>query len=136
MAEVWSNSYLGTDSHAGSAAYPTCVMACRGHYPNWKHCSFGQRKPFLYKTWLKRVPELVRGMPGFYSAQGEMQVHEMGMKRISIPNHSTKSFERQHHQKQRWFRNGRSGEPVPKEDPCAETAPRVKSLSPLRDRQG
>lgn len=30
----------------------------------------------------------------------------MGVKRVSIPNHSTKSVERRRHQKQRWFRKG------------------------------
>ena len=55
---------------------------------------------------LDRVPDLVAGDAGFYSAQGEAKVQEMGVKRVSIPNHSTKSAERRRHQKQRWFRKG------------------------------
>lgn len=55
---------------------------------------------------LGRMPEMVAGDAGFYSAQGEAQLREMGVKRVSIPNHSTKSMERRQHQKQRWFRKG------------------------------
>jgi len=55
---------------------------------------------------LGRVPEMVAGDAGFYSAQGEAELREIGVKRISIPNHSTKSVERRKHQKQRWFRKG------------------------------
>jgi transposase, IS5 family len=55
---------------------------------------------------LGRVPEMVAGDAGFYSAQGEAQLREMGVKRVSIPNHSTKSMERRQHQRQRWFRKG------------------------------
>lgn len=55
---------------------------------------------------LDRTPDLVAGDAGFYSAQGEAEIQNMGVKRISIPNHSTKSAERRRHQKQRWFRKG------------------------------
>ena len=60
----------------------------------------------IHQQRLERVPELVAGDAGFYSAGGETQAYEMGVKRISIPNHSTKSAERRRHQKQRWFRKG------------------------------
>ena len=60
----------------------------------------------LHQQRLERVPELVAGDAGFYSAHGEPQVLEMGVKRISIPNHSSKSLARRRHQKQRWFRKG------------------------------
>jgi len=60
----------------------------------------------LHQQRLERVPELVAGDAGFYSAPGESQALEMGVKRISIPNHSTKSRARRRHQKQRWFRKG------------------------------
>lgn len=60
----------------------------------------------VHEQRLDRVPELVAGDAGFYSAQGETEAQEMGVKRISIPNHSTKSAERRRHQKQRWFRKG------------------------------
>lgn len=55
---------------------------------------------------LGRVPGMVAGDAGFYSAQGETELRDMGVKRVSIPNHSTKSVERRRHQKQRWFRKG------------------------------
>jgi transposase, IS5 family len=60
----------------------------------------------IHEQRLGRVPELVAGDAGFYSAQGESKAHEMGVKRVSIPNHSTKSAERRRYQKQRWFRKG------------------------------
>lgn len=52
------------------------------------------------------TPRLVAGDAGFYSAQGEAAAEKMGVKRISIPNHSSKSPERRRQQKKRWFRNG------------------------------
>ena len=55
---------------------------------------------------LGRLPVMAAGDAGFYSAQGEAKLREMGVKRVSIPNHSTKSLERRRLQKQRWFRKG------------------------------
>lgn len=55
---------------------------------------------------LGRLPMMVAGDAGFYSAQGEAKILEMGVKRVSIPNYSTKSPQRRQHQKQRWFRKG------------------------------
>jgi IS5 family transposase len=52
------------------------------------------------------TPHLVAGDAGFYSAKGEAAAAEMGVKRISIPNHSSKSPDRRKHQKKRWFRDG------------------------------
>jgi transposase, IS5 family len=60
----------------------------------------------IHQQRLGRVPAMVAGDAGFYSAQGEAQVQDMGVKRLSIPNRSTKSTERRRHQKQRWFRKG------------------------------
>lgn len=60
----------------------------------------------IHEQRLDRAPELVAGDAGFYSAQGEAEVENMGVKRVSIPNHSTKSTERRRHQKRRWFRKG------------------------------
>jgi IS5 family transposase len=60
----------------------------------------------LHEQRLDRPPELVAGDAGFYSAHGEATIQDMGVKRVSRPNHSTKSTERRRHQKQRWFRKG------------------------------
>lgn len=60
----------------------------------------------IHQQRLGRVPGMVAGDAGFYSAQGEATLREMGVKRVSIPNHSTKSAERRRYQKQRWFRKG------------------------------
>src|SRR5436190_166706 len=53
-----------------------------------------------------RVPQLVAGDAGFYSASNEAELSEMGVKQISVPNRSTKSPERRRHQKKRSFRRG------------------------------
>jgi transposase, IS5 family len=60
----------------------------------------------IHEQRLDRTPELVAGDAGFYSAQGEAELQKMGVKWVSIPNHSTKSTERRRHQKRRWFRKG------------------------------
>lgn len=54
----------------------------------------------------ERVPEWVAGDAGFYSGPNERDLEEMGVKKISVPNRSTKSAERRRHQKKRWFRKG------------------------------
>jgi IS5 family transposase len=53
-----------------------------------------------------RPPRLVAADAGFFSARNEAAAHARGVKRVSIPNRSTKSAERKKHQKLRWFRNG------------------------------
>jgi len=55
---------------------------------------------------LGRIPDLVAADAGFYSASGEKTVHRMGVKKVSIPNRSTKSAARRKLQKTRWFKNG------------------------------
>jgi transposase, IS5 family len=40
------------------------------------------------------VPRLVAGDAGFYSASSEKAAHEKGVKRVCVPNRSTKSDER------------------------------------------
>ena len=55
---------------------------------------------------LGRTPRLVAADAGFYSAKNEAAAKAKGVKRISIPNRSTKSLERKRVQKKRWFRNG------------------------------
>jgi IS5 family transposase len=51
-------------------------------------------------------PRLVAADAGFFSAHNEAAAHARGVKRVSIPNRSTKSVERKKLQKKRWFRNG------------------------------
>jgi IS5 family transposase len=55
---------------------------------------------------LGRVPRLAAADAGFYSAEGETTVKAMGVKRVSVPNRSTKSAERKQEQKKRWFKKG------------------------------
>jgi len=60
----------------------------------------------VHRKRLGRVPELVAGDAGFYSQRNERQAQRMGVKRVSIPNRSSKSVTRRAHQKKRWFRKG------------------------------
>jgi IS5 family transposase len=55
---------------------------------------------------LGRVPRLLATDAGFYSARNEAAAKAMGVKRVCIPNRSSKSIERKREQKKRWFRNG------------------------------
>jgi IS5 family transposase len=60
----------------------------------------------IHQARLGRTPRLVAGDAGFYSAKNEAAAQAMGVKRVCIPNRSTKSPERKREQKKRWFRNG------------------------------
>jgi IS5 family transposase len=51
-----------------------------------------------------RVPEVVAADQGFFSAANEAKAEEMGVRRVSIPSHATKSPARKQRQKQRWFK--------------------------------
>jgi transposase, IS5 family len=55
---------------------------------------------------LGRTPHLVAADAGFYSARNEAAAKTKGVKRVCIPNRSTKSPERKREQKKRWFRDG------------------------------
>src|SRR6202022_4215106 len=52
------------------------------------------------------TPHLVAADAAFYSAKNEAAAKAKGVKRVCIPNRSTKSPERKREQKKRWFRNG------------------------------
>jgi len=54
---------------------------------------------------LRRVPRLVAADAAFYSGRNEA-AKPMGVKRVCVPNRSSKSPERRREQKKRWFRNG------------------------------
>jgi len=55
---------------------------------------------------LGRVPNLVAADAAFYSASNEKTAHEMGVKRVCIPNRNTKSADQKKEQKKPWFRDG------------------------------
>jgi IS5 family transposase len=60
----------------------------------------------VHRQRLGRVPRLATADAAFFSAKNEAAAHALGVKRLSIPNRSTKSAERKKLQKKRWFRNG------------------------------
>jgi len=55
---------------------------------------------------LGRTPYLVAADAAFYSNKNERAAKAKGVKRVCVPNRSTKSAERKREQKKRWFRNG------------------------------
>ena len=55
---------------------------------------------------LGRTPHLVAADAAFYSNTNEKAAKAKGVKRVCVPNRSTKSPERKREQKKRWFRNG------------------------------
>jgi IS5 family transposase len=55
---------------------------------------------------MDRTPDLVAADAGFYSAKNVAKAEEMGVKRVSVPNRSTKSPARRQLQKKRWFKKG------------------------------
>jgi IS5 family transposase len=59
-----------------------------------------------HQAMLGRTPRLVAADAAFYSARNETTAKQKGVKRVCIPNRSTKSSERKREQKKRWFRNG------------------------------
>jgi IS5 family transposase len=60
----------------------------------------------LHQATLGRTPHLVAADAAFYSNQNEKVAKARGVKRVCVPNRSTKSAERKREQKKRWFRNG------------------------------
>lgn len=59
----------------------------------------------VHEQLLGRKPYLVTADAAFFSAHNEASAHARGVKRVAIPNRSTKSAERKRLQKKRWFRN-------------------------------
>jgi IS5 family transposase len=59
-----------------------------------------------HRAMLGRTPHLVAADAAFYSAKNEAAAKAQGVKRVCIPNRSTKSAERKREQRKRWFRDG------------------------------
>ena len=59
-----------------------------------------------HQALLGRTPRLVAADAAFYSNKNEAAAKAKGVKRVCIPNRSTKSADRRREQKKRWFRNG------------------------------
>ena len=59
-----------------------------------------------HQVLMGRTPDLAAADAGFYSAKNVAEAEAMGVKRVSVPNRSTKSPARRQYQKQRWFKKG------------------------------
>lgn len=60
----------------------------------------------VHQTRMGRTPDLVAADAGFYSAKNVAEAEKLGVKRVSVPNRSTRSAARRQVQKQRWFKKG------------------------------
>jgi IS5 family transposase len=53
-----------------------------------------------------RAPRLVAADAAFYSKANEDELHQMGVRRVAVPNRNTRSEERKQLQRRRWFKQG------------------------------
>lgn len=63
-----------------------------------------------------RTPDLAAADAGFYSAKNVAEAEEMGVKRVSVPNRSTRVSSGRNFRESAGLRKDRSGEPVAKEE--------------------
>jgi IS5 family transposase len=54
---------------------------------------------------LGRMPHLVTADAAFFSQRDEASAHSQGVRRVAVPNRSTRSTDRKQLEKTRWFRN-------------------------------
>lgn len=59
----------------------------------------------VHEELLGRTPYLVTADAAFFSQRNEFAAQERGVKRVAVPNRSTKSAQRKRLEKKRWFRN-------------------------------
>jgi len=97
---------------ADEGSRPTCAAAVID-FPTDRNEAAGAADSDLlvtaietHQALLGRVPRLVAVDAAFYSLRNETTAKARGVKRICIPNRSTKSPERKREQRKRWFRNG------------------------------
>jgi transposase, IS5 family len=57
---------------------------------------------------LGRVPRLVAADAGYYAQAHECALQELGVKRVAVPNRSTRSTERKALEKRRWFKRAQA----------------------------
>ncbi len=60
----------------------------------------------IHQQRLGCTPRMAAADAAFYSASNEATAHQKGVKRVCVPNRSTKSAERKREQKKRWFKQG------------------------------
>jgi hypothetical protein len=77
---------------------------------------------------LGRIPRLVAADAGFYSTENEIAAHARGVKRVCIPNRSSKSAARKLEQKKRWLHWRRRTEVI-----AAKTEQGVRRFGPADD---
>jgi transposase, IS5 family len=59
----------------------------------------------VHANLLGRMPHLVTADAAFFSLRNEAGARSRGVRRVAIPNRSTKSSQRKKLEKKRWFRN-------------------------------
>ena len=99
----WSYEVLEREVRA-NLVYRDFTRVGGGKVPDAK--TMGRWGIEIHRAKLGRAPYLVAADVAFYSAKNEAAAKGKGVKRVCIPNRSTKSKERRREQKKRWFRNG------------------------------
>ena len=57
---------------------------------------------------LGRVPRLATADAGYYAQAHEQNLHDMGVKRVAVPNRNTRSAERKKLERTRWFKKAQA----------------------------
>src|SRR6516164_4317124 len=57
---------------------------------------------------LGRVPRLATADAGYYAQAHEQNLHDMGVKRVAVPNRNTRSGERKKLERTRWFKKAQA----------------------------
>jgi IS5 family transposase len=60
----------------------------------------------IHQQQFGKAPRLVAADAAFYSKANEDELHQMGVRRVAVPNRNTRSEERKRLQRRRWFKEG------------------------------
>lgn len=60
----------------------------------------------IHQQQFGKAPRLVAADAAFYSKANEDELHELGVRRVAVPNRNTRSEERKRLQRRRWFKEG------------------------------
>jgi IS5 family transposase len=66
----------------------------------------------VHRQLLGRMPYMVTADAAFFSQRNDLAAQARGVKRVAIPNRSTKSVQRKRLEKKRWFRTLKGGVPA------------------------
>jgi hypothetical protein len=99
LARRWPQSR--TRGRPATPADVVLRMLLLKHMRNWSYRVLERE----VRANLGRKPYLVTADAAFFSQRNEDAAHARGIKRVAVPNRSTKSAQRKKLEKKRWFRN-------------------------------